>query len=154
MAHQLVHMVERLPLHPYGWFTWQQVGQLQKLVLDHGAWWFVARCCYALPGMGRISRRIADLAQGIFERSRKSGSCPETPQLEALSHRFNRGSTFHIVCLGWVLFRADDLNIAGKILLKLAQAPQALAHFSTSQLAVLQIRDPIIFPSLVLIVLL
>ena len=60
--------------------------------------------------------------------------------------------TFHIVCLGWVLFRADDLNIAGKILLKLAEAPQALAHFSSSQLAVLQIRDPIIFPSLVLIV--
>lgn len=60
--------------------------------------------------------------------------------------------TFHIVCLGWVLFRADDLNIAGKIMLKLAEAPAALAHFSTSQLAVLQIRDPIIFPSLVLIV--
>jgi D-alanyl-lipoteichoic acid acyltransferase DltB (MBOAT superfamily) len=59
--------------------------------------------------------------------------------------------TFHLACLGWVLFRADTLPIAGQIMQKLAAAPLALAHFSTAQLAVLQIRDPIIFPSLVLI---
>lgn len=60
--------------------------------------------------------------------------------------------TFHIVCIGWVLFRADDLAIAGKMIAKLAQAPVELMHFSISQLSVLQIRDPIIFPSLVLII--
>jgi len=59
--------------------------------------------------------------------------------------------TFHIVCLGWVLFRADTLPIAGQILQQLFAAPAELAHFSAAQLAVLQIRDPIIFPSLVLI---
>ncbi len=67
-------------------------------------------------------------------------------------HVFAVICTFHIVCVGWVLFRADDLNIAGKMLTKmLVEAPQALAHFSASQLAILQIRDPIIFPSLLLI---
>jgi alginate O-acetyltransferase complex protein AlgI len=59
--------------------------------------------------------------------------------------------TFHLACLGWVLFRADTLQIAGQIALKLAQAPAAIATFSAAKLAVLQIRDPIIFPSLVLI---
>lgn len=60
--------------------------------------------------------------------------------------------TFHIVCVGWVLFRADNMKIAGQILTKLAEAPSAILNFSASQLAVLQIRDPIIFPALVIII--
>ncbi len=59
--------------------------------------------------------------------------------------------TFHVVCIGWVFFRADDMKIAGQVLTKLFEVPTALLHFSASQLAVLQIRDPIIFPALVLI---
>jgi alginate O-acetyltransferase complex protein AlgI len=59
--------------------------------------------------------------------------------------------TFHVVCIGWVFFRADDMKIAGQVLTKLFEVPTALMHFSASQLAVLQIRDPIIFPALVLI---
>jgi D-alanyl-lipoteichoic acid acyltransferase DltB (MBOAT superfamily) len=59
--------------------------------------------------------------------------------------------TFHIVCVGWVFFRAENLTIAWNIIQKLAQAPIELAHFSAAQLAILQIRDPIIFPALVLI---
>jgi len=60
--------------------------------------------------------------------------------------------TFHIVCVGWVFFRADTMKIAGLMLTKMAQAPMALLHFSNSQLQVLQIRDPIIFPALLLII--
>lgn len=59
--------------------------------------------------------------------------------------------TFQLMCVGWVLFRADTWAIAGTILTKLVQAPVQLAHFAASQLAVLQIRDPIIFPALLLI---
>ena len=61
-------------------------------------------------------------------------------------------ATFHLVCVGWVFFRADNLNIAGEMLYKLlVQAPADLAHFSVQQLAILHIRDPIIFPALVII---
>ena len=60
--------------------------------------------------------------------------------------------TFHIVCIGWVFFRAETFVGAGGMLLKMAQAPAALLHFSLSKLAVLQIRDPIIFPALLLII--
>lgn len=59
--------------------------------------------------------------------------------------------TFHVVCVGWVFFRADDMKIAGLVLSKLFEAPAAMLNFSASQLAILQIRDPIIFPALVLI---
>jgi alginate O-acetyltransferase complex protein AlgI len=60
-------------------------------------------------------------------------------------------ATFHIVCIGWVFFRADSVPIAMQIIQKLVAVPAELMHFSASQLAILQIRDPIIFPSLVLI---
>ncbi len=60
--------------------------------------------------------------------------------------------TFHIVCIGWVIFRADTMKTGWEIIGKLAQAPMEIMHFSTSQLAILQIRDPIMFPALLLIV--
>jgi len=59
--------------------------------------------------------------------------------------------TFHIVCVGWVLFRAENFNLVWQILSKLAHAPYEILHFSAQQLAVLQIRDPSIFPALVVI---
>jgi D-alanyl-lipoteichoic acid acyltransferase DltB (MBOAT superfamily) len=59
--------------------------------------------------------------------------------------------TFHLVCLGWVFFRADNLSIAFEMFKKLFMAPVDLLHFSVAQLACLQIRDPIIFPALVVI---
>lgn len=59
--------------------------------------------------------------------------------------------TFHVVCIGWVLFRAENLKIATDIIAKLMHAPIDLLHFSATQLALLQIRDPIIFPALVVL---
>ncbi|MBY0546968.1 MAG: hypothetical protein K2W95_06725 [Candidatus Obscuribacterales bacterium] len=69
-----------------------------------------------------------------------------------LYHVFSVVCTFHFVCVGWVLFRADTDPIAWQIITKLMEAPAALAHFSASQLTILQIRDPIIFPAILLIV--
>jgi D-alanyl-lipoteichoic acid acyltransferase DltB (MBOAT superfamily) len=60
--------------------------------------------------------------------------------------------TFQFVCVGWVFFRADSIKIAGDMLWKMMQVPVELLHFSASQLAILQIRDPIIFPALFLII--
>lgn len=59
--------------------------------------------------------------------------------------------TFHIVCIGWVIFRADTMPMAMQIINKLCLVPMEILHFSVAHLAVLQIRDPIIFPSLLLI---
>ncbi|MGH9548139.1 MAG: MBOAT family O-acyltransferase, partial [Terriglobales bacterium] len=69
-----------------------------------------------------------------------------------LYHAVSVAVTFQLVCVGWVFFRADTLQIAGQMLAKMAQAPIDLMHFSVSQLAVLQIRDPLVFPALVLII--
>ncbi|MBX9878655.1 MAG: hypothetical protein K2Y22_09370 [Candidatus Obscuribacterales bacterium] len=59
--------------------------------------------------------------------------------------------TFHLVVIGWVFFRAEDMNIAGQMLSKMMMAPVDLLHFTASQLNILQIRDPIIFPALLII---
>ncbi|MBX9694047.1 MAG: hypothetical protein K2Z81_16810, partial [Cyanobacteria bacterium] len=60
--------------------------------------------------------------------------------------------TFHLVCIGWVFFRADTGAAAFSMIGRMAHAPLDLLHFSMSQLAVLKIRDPIIFPSLLLLI--
>jgi alginate O-acetyltransferase complex protein AlgI len=59
--------------------------------------------------------------------------------------------TFQLVCIGWVLFRADNWKTTCEMLTKMAQAPYDLLHFSAQQLSILQIRDPSIFPALVLV---
>jgi alginate O-acetyltransferase complex protein AlgI len=69
-----------------------------------------------------------------------------------LYHWFSVVVTFQFVCVGWVLFRAETEQIAWQIVCKMAEAPVALLHFSAAQLTVLQIRDPIIFPAIVLLI--
>ncbi len=68
-----------------------------------------------------------------------------------LYHIFSVICTFNIICVGWILFRADSEKIAWQIIEKLMHVPQEIIHFSISQLTVLQIRDPIIFPALLLL---
>ncbi len=68
-----------------------------------------------------------------------------------LYHVFAVIATFHLVCIGWVFFRADTGTIAWQMLAKMAQAPLELANFSLAQLEILKIRDPIIFPALLLL---
>lgn len=61
--------------------------------------------------------------------------------------------TFHLVCIGWVLFRADNLRIAWTMIRKLiVDAPVELWNFSAAKLTVLQIRDPLIFPWLLYLI--
>jgi alginate O-acetyltransferase complex protein AlgI len=60
--------------------------------------------------------------------------------------------TFHLMCIGWVFFRAEHLGTAVTMLKSMVlQLPANIAHFSTALLTVLQIRDPIIFPALLII---
>ena len=72
--------------------------------LWHGAaWTFVA--WGLLHGVG--------LAVGRWRAARGSGSVP--PALQ-------RAATFHFVCLGWLLFRADSLHTVGTMLVRLFTA--------------------------------
>ncbi len=69
-----------------------------------------------------------------------------------LYHAVSIFITFQLVCVGWVLFRADDLRIATRIIQKLfLRAPVELFHLGSTKLTVLHISDPIIFPALLLI---
>jgi alginate O-acetyltransferase complex protein AlgI len=82
--------------------------------LWHGAaWTFVA--WGALHGVGQ--------ATGYARRARREelGLPPleDTPGRRA----WQRVATFHLVCLGWVFFRADSLRAAGVLLWRLVTAP-------------------------------
>lgn len=59
--------------------------------------------------------------------------------------------TFHLMVIGWVFFRAENMTVAWQMISKMLMAPVDLLHFSASQLNILQIRDPIIFPALLII---
>lgn len=76
----------------------------------------------------------------------------ESKTLAKVYHAFSIICTFHIVCIGWVLFRAETMKNAQTVIEKLMMAPMELAHFSLNQLTILQLRDPIIFPALVLLI--
>ncbi|MBU6452981.1 MAG: MBOAT family protein [Cyanobacteria bacterium REEB67] len=80
-----------------------------------------------------------------------SAQLEKSPALARVYHWTSIVVTFHIVCVGWVFFRADDMKSATAIISKLLMAPVELVHFSAAKLAILQIRDPIIFPALVLL---
>jgi alginate O-acetyltransferase complex protein AlgI len=80
-----------------------------------------------------------------------SAQLEKSPVLAKLYHWTSVVVTFHIVCIGWVFFRADDMKTATSIITKLLTAPVEILHFSAAKLAILQIRDPIIFPALVLL---
>lgn len=67
-------------------------------------------------------------------------------------HAFSVFVTFQFVCIGWVLFRAETDQCAWQVLCKLAEAPAALLNYSASSLTILQIRDPLIFPALLLLI--
>ncbi len=85
--------------------------------------------------------------QNILERIGVSKSIIQSKVYHAISVIV----TFHVVCVGWVFFRADTATIAWKMLAKMAQVPVELLNFSFNQLEVLKIRDPLIFPSLLVL---
>jgi alginate O-acetyltransferase complex protein AlgI len=80
-----------------------------------------------------------------------SAALEKSPKLARVYHWFSVAFTFQVVCIGWVYFRADDMKTAHTIIGKLLMAPVELLNFSAAKLAILQIRDPIIFPALVLL---
>ena len=74
------------------------------------------------------------------------------PTLAKVYHVFSVICTFHIVCIGWVFFRAENMKNAWDVIGKLMTVPAELMHFSLNQLTILQLRDPIIFPALIILI--
>lgn len=92
------------------------------------------------------------IAHKELERTLKTFGWHERLMRSRLYHAFSIACTFQMVCVGWVLFRADDLRIALRILQKLfLKAPFELAHWGLSHLTILQLRDPQIFPALLIL---
>ena len=105
LAHQPVQLAARLSLcaagrRPEG----ADRGQLPQRLHHHAAGRAVARGGLDLPGLGRAAWRGAgDRAAGP---ARPSGDRKVMPTVVGVL------VTFHIVCLGWILFRAENFDMA------------------------------------------
>ncbi len=91
-----------------------------------------------------VHREYTRLLEGIGIAKKLAGN--------KIYHAISIVVTFHLVCIGWVFFRAETETAAFDMIGRLAGAPLELLHFSMNQLAVLKIRDPIVFPSLLLLI--
>ena len=99
-----------------------------------------------------VYQGVALILHKEYQRLLKAIGIAEKMWSSKIYHVFSVIMTFHIVCIGWVFFRAENMTIAMNIVKKLLlQAPAEILNFSAAKLAVLQIRDPIIFPALILI---
>ncbi len=56
--------------------------------------------------------------------------------------------TFHAVCIGWVLFRAEDIASCGQILEKLFFIDALKAHASPLAMNLPAINYPLIYPTI------
>jgi len=56
--------------------------------------------------------------------------------------------TFHAVCIGWVLFRADNMDLAAKILSKMFMLDAIQSHTPVLAMNLQQINYPLIYPSI------
>lgn len=59
--------------------------------------------------------------------------------------------TFHVVCIGWVLFRADTLTIAGDMLRKLFFIDSIASNAPAFAMALPAINYPLIYPAIFLL---
>lgn len=67
-----------------------------------------------------------------------------------LFHVFSIVLTFHVVCIGWVFFRAESIESALSIISKLCFL-ESIAHIPAWQFTIMNLPDPVIFMVLPLI---
>ncbi len=60
-------------------------------------------------------------------------------------HIFSIVLTFHVVCIGWVFFRADNMNIAMEIIRRLFFVGQYPAGVTAWSLSLPSVHDPVVF---------
>jgi len=59
--------------------------------------------------------------------------------------------TFHVVCIGWVLFRADTVAVAGDMLRKLFFIDSIVGNVPVNAMALPAINYPLIYPAIFLL---
>ena len=110
MAHHVVALAPRLPLHPARRFAEGRGPDVRQHARDDGAGRAVARRRVDLRLLGRLPRRRARRS------ARGSGRISPTPARRRCCCWVNGSSTFNLVCVGWVFFRSDSVATAFSML--------------------------------------
>ena len=118
LAHDVVALAARLPLHPTRWQPTGRAGDLPQPHDHDAARRPVARGGMDLRRVGRDSRRRAVVRALPAARARSARASNRRPTPCGVA---SAGAcvTFHIVCLAWVFFRAETFHTAWVVLTRL-----------------------------------
>ena len=111
LAHDPLAVPPRLPLCAPGWQPQRPGRDLSQSHAHHGDRRAVARRRLDLRSLGRPPWSGAIASSGGGEKC--EGHSESEASADALVRRL---LTFHVVCLGWVLFRSDSVATAGTVL--------------------------------------
>ncbi|MBY0545665.1 MAG: hypothetical protein K2W95_00085 [Candidatus Obscuribacterales bacterium] len=97
---------------------------------------------------------LALIAHKTFKDFTADASVLQAARSSKLFHVASVLLTFHVACVGWVLFRAEDMNIAGRMLKQMFLLDSAVAGATNLQLSIVNVQEPVIFLILPLVLLL
>lgn len=85
------------------------------------------------------------IAHKIFRESTANFGFVDKIRTMRVFHVLSVLLTFHAVCIGWVLFRADNMDIAATMLKQMFFLSPVTASVAAWQLTIVNVQDPIIF---------
>ncbi len=115
------------------------------ITMTLGGLWHGAAMHYLLWG---LFHGILLVAHKEFQTFKKSVSLLSNAFNSSAGKWFSMLVTFHAVCIGWVLFRAEDIASCGQILEKLFFIDALKAHASPLAMNLPAINYPLIYPSI------
>ena len=114
LAHDAVALAARLPLHPARRQPQGPDPHLPQPHADDAARRALARRRVDVRRLGRDPRRSASRSSG----ARRAGEPTPAPPA---ARGVGRILTFHVVCFGWIFFRADSFGARGQVLERLVR---------------------------------
>jgi hypothetical protein len=115
------------------------------ITMTLGGLWHGAAMHYLLWG---LFHGLMLVAHKEFSTLRKSVAVLSAALDTGVGKAFSMLLTFHAVCIGWVLFRAEDIASCGQILEKLFFIDTLKTHASPLAMNLPAINYPLIYPTI------
>jgi len=123
-------------------------GRNLLITMTLGGLWHGAAMHYMVWG---IFHGVLLIGHREFKRWRESVDWLSSIVCSAPGHVVCTLVTFHAVCIGWVLFRADTLELAWQMLFKMFSLAPATSGMSAFDMALPAINYPLIYPTIYLL---
>ncbi len=135
LAHLALDVAARLRLHPAGRQPQGTPAHLRQPAADDAPRRTVARCRRALHPLGRAPHGAALALHKVWLRV-VPGAKATGAQMHGWSRILGMLLTFHLVCFGWLMFRAESMQTVGLMLHQIfhnfhaAMIPQVISGYA------------------------